>query len=63
MSDPYNIDKSKYFYLCLMLKYYIDVNYTNTYTITPTHIEVIKKFIDKLSIFGILGVIKVHTQK
>ena len=46
--DAYNIDKSKYFYLCLMLKYYIDVNYTNTYTITPTHIEVIKKFIDKL---------------
>lgn len=45
--DAYNIDKSKYFYLCLMLKDYID-GFDDATKKQPSHIEVIKAFIDKL---------------
>lgn len=45
--DAYDIDKSKYFYLCLMLKDYID-GFNDALKIQLSHIDVIKEFIDKL---------------
>lgn len=45
--DAYDIEKSRFYYLCLMLKDYIN-GYDNAHEQLPTHSQVLKELIDKL---------------
>lgn len=45
--DAYDIDRSKYFYLCMILKYDID-DYDNCNIRQSSYLEIIEEFLDKL---------------